>query len=152
MAREKGFTLVELIIVITVIAILVVIALPRLRAMIDEGDTAKAAAELRALQTAMESYYIHHGSAYPATGGTWESALTGATPTLIKTALLDPFSATSPPAQYQYSKTIDGKYYAIWSVGQDNVSDVTFNTTTGIITTAGDDIYVSNGASGVGGF
>jgi prepilin-type N-terminal cleavage/methylation domain-containing protein len=53
--RKKGFTLVELVIVISVIAILVGIALPRLRGMLDEGNTAKGASELRALQAAVES-------------------------------------------------------------------------------------------------
>lgn len=151
MNRSRGFTLVELIIVIAVIAILVGIGLPRMRGMIDEGNTVRAAAELRTLQAAVESYYIHNSKAYPATGSTWESALTGATPKLVGTALTDPFSTSS--AQYQYAKSSNSLYYVIWSVGPDNTAGVTGISTAGAITgTAGDDIYVSNGTSGTGGF
>ncbi len=151
MNRSRGFTLIELIIVIAVIAILVGIGLPRMRGMIDEGNTTRAAAELRALQAAVESYYIHNSKAYPAAGATWESALTGATPKLVGTALTDPFSTSS--AQYQYAKSSNNLYYVIWSVGPDNTAGVTGISTAGAITgTAGDDIYVSNGTSGTGGF
>ena len=149
---KKGFTLIELIIVIAVIAILVGIALPRLRGMIEEGNTAKAAAELRALQAGVESYYIHHSKAYPTDGSsTWQSALTGASPKLIGTALTDPFSTSS--AQYQFDKSSNGLYYIIWSVGPDNTADITGVDTAGALTgSADDDIYVSNGTSGTGGF
>ena len=149
---RKGFTLIELIIVIAVIAILVGIALPRLRGMIDEGNTAKAAAELRALQAAVESYWIHHSKQYPPDGSsTWQSALTSASPKLIGSALTDPFSTSS--AQYQFDKSSNGLYYIIWSIGPDNTADVTGVSDTGALTgSADDDIYVSNGTSGTGGF
>ena len=151
MRRKRGFTLVELIIVIAVIAILIGIALPRLRGMIDEGNTVKAAAELRALQAAVESYYIHNSKAYPPDGSsTWQSALTSAKPKLIGTALTDPFNTG---VQYQYDKSANGLYYIIWSVGQDNTTDITSISDAGVVTGGpDDDIYVSNGASGTGGF
>jgi len=153
MKREvKGFTLVELIIVISVIAILIGIALPRMRGMIDEGNTAKAGSELRALQAAVESYYIHNSKVYPPTGSTWETLLTTVKPTLVGSAPTDPFNNTAG-TQYQYAKDTNGKYYILWSVGPDGTAGVTGVSTAGAVSgTAGDDIYVSNGTSGTGGF
>ena len=151
--NAKGFTLVELIIVISVIAILVGIALPRLRGMMDEGNTAKSAAELRALQAAVESYYVHNSRIYPADGSaTWQSVLTASTtrPRLVGAALVDPFNGT---VQYQYDRSANGLYYVISSIGPDKAADITSIGDTGD-TSGGpdDDIYVSNGNVGSGGF
>ncbi|MFH0772074.1 MAG: prepilin-type N-terminal cleavage/methylation domain-containing protein [Candidatus Omnitrophota bacterium] len=148
---KKGFTLIELLIVIMVIAVLIGIALPRFRGMQDEASTTKAAAELRTLQTAVESYYIHSNPhAYPAAGATWEASLTTAKPQIISVALTDPFASTT---QYQFAVSSNNQYYVIWSIGSDRASGVTGVSDTGIVSgTPGDDIYVSNGTSGTGGF
>lgn len=148
---KKGFTLIELLIVIMVIAILIGIALPRFRGMQDEALMTKSAAELRTLQTAVESRYIHSTPhAYPATGATWETALLTLKPQIIGTALTDPFNGTT---QYQYATSANGQYYVIWSIGSDRTAGITGIGDTGTVAgTPGDDIYVSNGTSGTGGF
>jgi len=148
---RKGFTLIELLIVIMVIAILIGIALPRFRGMQDEASTTKAAAELRTLQTAVESWYIHHNPhAYPATGAAWQTPLTTATPQIIGAVLNDPFNGTTA---YQFAVSANGQYYVIWSIGPDRAAGALAVSNTGVITGADiDDIYVSNGTSGTGGF
>ncbi|MDO8730751.1 MAG: prepilin-type N-terminal cleavage/methylation domain-containing protein [Candidatus Omnitrophota bacterium] len=152
MANRKGFTLAELIIGLAVVVILIGIALPRLRTLIDENNLAKAETELKALQAAVESYAAGPGKAYPETGSSWQSALTDAStkPRLIGIPLRDPFSGAG--ASYRYGKTADGKFYVIWSVGPDHQPDLTFNAVTGAVTAADDDLYVSNGNVGSGGF
>ena len=144
---KKGFTILELLIVIAVIAILVGIALPRFKGMKDEGNYAKAKGELRTIQSAVESYYLHNASAYPANIG---AALTGATPQIIATTPVDPFSTTS--ANYGYFRSPNGNYYIAFSVGVGGTATITGIDNTGALTgAAGDDIYVSNGTVSSGG-
>ena len=141
---RKGFTILELLIVIAVIAILVGIALPRFKGMKDEGNYAKAKGEIRSLQTATESYRIHH-TAYPADLTT--ATLSAAVPQIIATAPKDAFASAN---DYQY--ILNAPYYVIFSVGPDATAQITaINATTGVITGSGDDIWVTNGPSGSGG-
>lgn len=140
---KKGFTLIELLIVIAVISILIGIALPRFRGMREEGMIAQAKGELRTLQTAVESYYIHNG-AYPAEG-TWPVDIEGATPNVIGTnAPGDPFN---PGSDYGYDASANGKYYVIYSVGPDSDnpgSAVAENNGTITETNGASCIFVSN--------
>jgi len=69
---DKGFTLVELMVVVTVIAILVTIAVPNFMGAITRAKLSKAFAEMRNLGNAIEMFWIDHG-AYP----TSSSDLTG---------------------------------------------------------------------------
>ena len=156
---KRGFTLIEILIVIAVIAILAGISLPYMKGMQDEGNAAKAAGELRSLLTAVESFYIHNSHAYPVQTTTVDSAwqsdtssLTTASPTIVKTALTDPFKTTQ---EYSYatSAASGSQYYVIFSVGPDGAADITGISTAGaIVGGPDDDIYVTNAESGVGGF
>ena len=139
---KRGFTLIELLIVIAVISILIGIALPRFKGMQDEGNIARAKGELRTLQTAVESYYIHNGS-YPST---FPDNLESATPNIIgTTAPTDPFNGTN-----DYGWATDGaspvKYYVIYSIGAGGNGSAVISTVGVVTETNGSScIYVSNG-------
>ncbi|UCB57810.1 MAG: type II secretion system protein [Candidatus Omnitrophota bacterium] len=151
---KKGFTLIEMLIVIAVIAILVGIALPRLRGMREEGNYAKANGELKTLQAALESYFIHY-KAYPVQITTpdaeWQDddagSLTKAVPKLISTPLKDPFTPGGA-TEYRYatSASVNSDYYVIFSVGFDGIPDITGIGADGLLNgTDDDDIFVTNG-------
>jgi general secretion pathway protein G len=142
MLKRDGFTLIELIIVIAVISILIGIALPRFRGMQEEGKIAQAKGELRTLQTAVESYYVHNSEALPAN----LAALTSAVPNIIGAALpTDPFNSGN-----NYVYATDGatpaKYYVIYSAGAATTAGVAAVSAAGAVTeSAGNPIYVTNG-------
>ena len=150
---KKGFTLIEMLMVIAVIAILVGIALPRLRGMREEGNYAKAQGELKTLQVAVESFFIHN-RAYPvetaSVDSQWQDdtdSLTTAVPKIVASELFDPFSPGGA-TEYRYatSAASNSDYYVIFSVGFDGTADITGINTSGELTgTDNDDIFVTNG-------
>lgn len=142
--NKKGFTIIELLIVIAVITILIGIAVPRIKGMQDEANRTKASAETKTIQTAIESYYINQTpNAYPATSTTIiASTLSSASPNIISETLYDPFLTSS--TEYNYIK--NGGYYVVFSVGMDGTADITGISTAGVLAgTDDDDIYATNG-------
>lgn len=140
MFRRKGFTILELLIVIAVIGVLVGIAMPRFKGIQDEGNIAKAKGDLRTLQTAMESYLMHNSNAFPTTLTT----LTTASPQIISSVPKDPFTSGS---EYVLVKGT-APYYTIYSVGPARNGSCTAPAdTTGVVTeTNGSScIYITNG-------
>lgn len=139
-ALRAGFTLIEMLIVIVVIAILVGVLLPNFRGTQDEAAEQRARSELRTLATAVESYYIHNSNTLPTT----LSALITATPRIVSAIPDDPFR--SGGADYSYARDTNGVYYAVWSYGRDRAADITGMDTDGTLAgTSDDDPFVTNG-------
>jgi type IV pilus assembly protein PilA len=65
MMKRKGFTLVEIMIVVAIIALLAAIAIPNLLAARRTANEAAAKATVRSLATAAETYSTSHAGAYP---------------------------------------------------------------------------------------
>ncbi len=65
--KRKGFTLVELAIVIAILGILALYALPKYQGMVKEARSSEARAQLGSVRSALGIYYAKNHGVYPAT-------------------------------------------------------------------------------------
>ncbi|MFH0876726.1 MAG: prepilin-type N-terminal cleavage/methylation domain-containing protein [Candidatus Omnitrophota bacterium] len=145
--KGRGFTLIELMIVMAIMAVLVGMILPRFKGMRDQASVSKAQGEVRAIKTAIESYYITN-NAYPATSTTVCATyltLSSTYPRILTSAIYDPFGATST-TEYRFIKSTSGLYYVIFSIGPDATADITGIGDDGVVAPANrdDDVWTSN--------
>ena len=142
---KKGFTLVELLIVMAVIAILIAIAIPSFRGMQQEANKSKSQGDVRVLKVAIEAYYKNNGT-YPDENN-YQATLLSASPRVLESNLYDPFGATAT-TQYVYQlATHDpstSKYYIVYSVGP-STTGVGAVDNTGLVAASGEAIWSSNG-------
>ena len=61
--KDKGFTLVELLIVIVILGILATVTVFAVRGITDKGKTSACTADQNTLQTGLEAYYAQNGNA-----------------------------------------------------------------------------------------
>ncbi|MEI7998818.1 MAG: prepilin-type N-terminal cleavage/methylation domain-containing protein [Candidatus Omnitrophota bacterium] len=141
--NKQAFTIIEILVILSVLGILIAIAIPRIKGMLDSGNIAKVKGELQTLQTAVESYYaLHKPSVYPyylagsnytqtgpcvsggfvvfnvdsTSGSTLTSSLMTEAPQIVTSQLTDPFKTGM---DYQYILSLNLKYYVISSYGPD---------------------------------
>ena len=65
--NKRGFTLIELVIVIAILGILALYAVPKYQGLIEEARSSEARAQLGTVRSAMGIYYAKNHGVYPAT-------------------------------------------------------------------------------------
>ena len=63
--KQQGFTLVEILIVVIILAILAGVVIPQFSSSTDEAKLAVLRSDLKAMRGAVELYYHQHNSVYP---------------------------------------------------------------------------------------
>jgi prepilin-type N-terminal cleavage/methylation domain-containing protein len=140
--RNSGFTLVELVIVMAVIAIIMSFIFSNVRGLQQEGELTRAEQELQTLKTAVTSYWKNNNSTYPAD---IVATLTSASPQVVTAELKDPWTTNADGVTYGYSTGNDadyGEYFIIWTQGPNRDTAPSF--AAGKVTYVGSGRVVSN--------
>src|SRR5215210_9011826 len=95
--EESGFTLVELLVVMLILGILAAIAIPSFFNQRDKGNDAQSKANVRTVQTAIETYSTDNNGVY--TGAT-KAILKGIEPTLNDVTDANMTVTITAPTQY----------------------------------------------------
>jgi prepilin-type N-terminal cleavage/methylation domain-containing protein len=119
--RKSGFTIIEMLIVVTILAMLAGILVPVLEEELRSASDSRRATDLKTLQATLESYY-RVNYAFPTTGGAWQGDapnygsfgydaagyIPGIVPDYIQALPKDPSSAFPDGADGGYMYRSDG--------------------------------------------
>lgn len=111
---NEGFTLLELMIVITIIAIIGGFAVTRFTSTIDKTKVTAAKTDFGTFETSLDAYYLNHNS-YPSTQEGLQKLIDEGIIKNKKDSLLDPWNN---PYQYRYPGEFSDAP-EIWSFGAD---------------------------------
>lgn len=137
--NKKSFTILELLVVISVLVILIGVDIPRIKGMQDAANITQVKHDLITIQTAIESYctfsqatkcdYTLGVLSADASTTRIQENLVGVTPNIISSQLNDPFN---PTAGYGYWAST--KCYVIFSKGPAGDCDAGLDSLATIIT------------------
>lgn len=137
---QKGFTLVELLIVIAILAILYSIAAVNVAGMQAEARTSRINGDLKTLELAIESYFKNRGLCPQEEN--YQTVLFNATPRILDENLMDPFGETMNTL-YKYSVSQNRKYFVVYSIGPKRNGSASVNER-GDLTVNGSVLYETN--------
>ncbi|GEM_PF-658361 len=143
LVKRRGFTLMELMIVVTVLGILAAILIPSFRGVTSEAKNAAAKADLRNLKVAVILYQAKY-NVLPDDSSVdkFEECLQNYSPRVVDRVPADPWSSAG--AKYQYDVAADNQTYAIWSVGANGTTDITVGSDEINFGANADDIVATN--------
>ncbi len=142
-SRNVGFTLVELMIVVSILGILAALVIPKFANASERAQVAATQDQLRSLRITLERYKMEHNDNYPDIGDLW-GVVTGKTDkdgTLnalgdygpyLKSAPINPFTSSSTVVAFGAGAVTDGWEYDVTENPQ--IVAVGFNETTAAYT------------------
>lgn len=143
MRAKKGFTLVEILIVVVILGILAAIVIPQFTSASTEAKTSRLVSDLQSMRSQIQLYKIQHNDALPGTQGavTFVQAITGYT---NQDGTLAAVQAPAPGVYGPYMQVIPTNPFVALAVNAnvvtcgaasavgDDSSGWYFNTTTGV--------------------
>jgi type IV pilus assembly protein PilA len=109
--KQKGFSLIELLIVVAIILIIAAIAIPNLLRSKMAANEASAVGSLRTINTASVAYSTTYGT-YPAALTNLQPVASGSTPTSTTADLIDSVLSSGTKSGYSF----------VWTAGTGNTT------------------------------
>lgn len=123
---QRGFTLIEIMVVVLIIGLLAGVAVPIVMDRLDQANVQKARADFKSLQTALKLYRIDNFN-YPSTEQGLEALVSKPTTAPIPrnykaNGYLESLPKDPWGNDYQYMSPGEGHEYDIYSLGADGVN------------------------------
>ena len=121
--RQSGFTLIEIMVVVVILAVLGALVVPKILENVDKARVTRAASDIRAIQTALDLYRLDNFK-YPTTEQGLQALVTQPTDPTITNYRSGGYLPSLPKDPwnnlYQYvSPAANGRDYEIISYGRD---------------------------------
>lgn len=142
----KGFTLVEILIVVVILGILAAIVIPQFTRASEAANASSLASQLQTLRSQLELYQVQHSGAYPDLITDW-SQMTGRTAqdgTAVATGGFGPYLQAEMRNPFGNSTTVAADTSGGWQYELDGTGNPTGRVRAVVTTTAADNDVLTN--------